>query len=390
MNSPLHPQYVIRFTKGKRKTDLPMTKVWNGTGGLVMGHPARFLLNKKGDQILIRDLGTPEGLKAKVFTSHPQISIEMIKPRAAISWEQIAKIGQVEFTDEKIVFEEETFFKKQAVRVAASAAVFMLAVFLFKPSAEDIKAKNDELIPAKYAKIIMTKPIEKSVAASGGASQSSGQKKAIARVFQSATVQKSLKSILKGGLSKYSIMSTGRAITTLATKVSQQTGGTAMSLNAKADSLIAGANVGPMSVGNGTGYGTGNGTNVNGQGSGSLSIGLNTDDAAVDEGLTKDEVARVIHAHLNEIRFCYENAILKNPELAGKVLVDFKINPNGAVPNAGVAESSMEGRTPAGNSGGGAVGSCLVAKLRNWKFPQPRGGVFVAVSYPFIFKSMNR
>ena len=121
--------------------------------------------------------------------------------------------------------------------------------------------------------------------------------------------------------------------------------------------------------------------NVKCQGNGQFEVGLITQDAVVDEGLTKEEVAKVIHSHMNEIRYCYESAILKDPTLAGKVLIDFKINANGVVPSAGIAENSISD---------GQVGNCLTNKLRTWKFPQPRGGVVVAVSYPFIFKSLSR
>lgn len=134
-------------------------------------------------------------------------------------------------------------------------------------------------------------------------------------------------------------------------------------------------------MGSENGYGSGTGVNVNGQGKGQIEIGLNAADATVDEGLTKEEVARVIHSHMQEIRYCYESAIIKDATLAGKLLVDFKINGNGVVPNAAISEATLHDAQ---------VTNCLVGKLKTWKFPNPRGGVMVAVSYPFIFKSLSR
>jgi outer membrane biosynthesis protein TonB len=84
---------------------------------------------------------------------------------------------------------------------------------------------------------------------------------------------------------------------------------------------------------------------------------------------------------MNEIRYCYESGILKDPTIAGKLLVDFKINATGIVPNAGVLEASLKDSQ---------VTQCLLGKLKSWKFPHPRGGVVVAVTYPFIFKSLSR
>jgi hypothetical protein len=241
---------------------------------------------------------------------------------------------------------------------------------------------NEELIPAKYAKLILTKPKEtKSTPASGGATQSQAQVKAIARAFQSKTVQKSMQSILKGGLSRYSVLATGRAIQSLSQKITADSNVVGAGLQEKGSNLLAGANTGTYKMGSDSGYGSGTGVNIKGQGKGQLEIGLNTAEASVDEGLTKDEVAKVIHSHMNEIRYCYESAILKDPNLAGKLLVDFRINAGGVVPNAGVSEATLKDQV---------VTQCLLGKLKSWKFPQPRGGVMVAVSYPFIFKSLSR
>jgi hypothetical protein len=176
-------------------------------------------------------------------------------------------------------------------------------------------------------------------------------------------------------------MATGRAIQSLSEKITSQSDVMGTGLQVKASDTLGGAKLGNAKMGSDSGYGSGSGVNVNGQGHGQLEIGLNTADASVDEGLTKDEVAKVIHSHMNEIRYCYESAILKDPNLAGKLLVDFKINASGIVPNAGISEHSLNDL---------GVSQCLLGKLKSWKFPQPRGGVMVAVSYPFIFKSLSR
>ncbi len=176
-------------------------------------------------------------------------------------------------------------------------------------------------------------------------------------------------------------MATGRSIQSLSQKILSQTNEAGAGLEKKTGAMLGAMNTGNFQIGSENGYGSGNGTNVKGQGTGHLEIGLNLKDATVDEGLTKEEVAKVIHSHMNEIRYCYESAILADPSLSGKVLVDFKIGSTGGVATAAAAENTMNNVQ---------VGGCLVGKLKNWKFPQPRGGVMVAVSYPFIFKSLTR
>jgi hypothetical protein len=74
-------------------------------------------------------------------------------------------------------------------------------------------------------------------------------------------------------------------------------------------------------------------------------------------GLTADEVGRIIRRHWNEIKYCYEKELAKDPNLAGKVAVSFVIGPVGDVGEARVAESTLN------NS---AAEECMVANARRW------------------------
>jgi TonB family protein len=95
-------------------------------------------------------------------------------------------------------------------------------------------------------------------------------------------------------------------------------------------------------------------------------------------GLDKDVIMKVIKRHQNEIKFCYEQELQKNKELGGKVAVAWTIDPAGGVSDANVSESSM------GNTN---VESCIVQRIRRWKFPEPQGGGVVNVTFPWIFKA---
>ena len=52
------------------------------------------------------------------------------------------------------------------------------------------------------------------------------------------------------------------------------------------------------------------------------------------------------------------------------------IDPAGAVTEAHTQESTLHDRT---------VESCVAAKIKTWRFPIPKGGGEVFVTYPFIF-----
>jgi TonB family protein len=142
--------------------------------------------------------------------------------------------------------------------------------------------------------------------------------------------------------------------------------------------------------GGGTGLGLGGlGTKGGGRGRGgygSIDLGGKGKDSTrvipgkttVVGGLDKDVIMKVIKRHQNEIKFCYEQELQKNPALGGKVAVAWTIDPTGGVSEANVSESSI---------GNANVESCIVQRIRRWKFPEPAGGGVVNVTFPWIFKA---
>ena len=105
-----------------------------------------------------------------------------------------------------------------------------------------------------------------------------------------------------------------------------------------------------------------------------LSIGLQW-----QGNIDREAVAKTINAHLQEVRGCYERALLKDPGLAGKVVLEWTIGTTGSVVAAKTKSSTLK------NAG---VEGCILSALKTWQFPQPRGGV-VIISYPFLFNSVG-
>jgi TonB family protein len=134
---------------------------------------------------------------------------------------------------------------------------------------------------------------------------------------------------------------------------------------------FGGKNSGYAAAGVGTSGGTGKGSFVS----------LEKSGYRVDEGLTKDEVGEVIHSHMGEIRYCHEAAMLANPKIEGKLLADFSINAGGKIAAASVEQSTL---------GDAQFTECVMSRLKTWQFPHPRGGVTVTVSYPFLFRILER
>ncbi|HEY4188740.1 MAG TPA: AgmX/PglI C-terminal domain-containing protein [Polyangia bacterium] len=96
--------------------------------------------------------------------------------------------------------------------------------------------------------------------------------------------------------------------------------------------------------------------------------------ASVRGSLDKEIIRRIIRRHINEVKFCYEEELVKKPELAGRLLVQFMISGTGQVISSVLQNSTM---------GNARVESCTVQAVRRWSFPQPQGGGMVTVTYPF-------
>jgi TonB family protein len=126
----------------------------------------------------------------------------------------------------------------------------------------------------------------------------------------------------------------------------------------------------------GDGHGTGGHGGIDLGGKGKATTKIIPGKTTVVGGLDKDVIAKIIRQHQNEIKYCYESELNKNPSLAGKVAVAFTIDPAGAVSDASVSETTLNN---------GTAENCMLSRIRRWKFPEPKGGGVVAVTYPWLF-----
>ncbi len=94
----------------------------------------------------------------------------------------------------------------------------------------------------------------------------------------------------------------------------------------------------------------------------------------VGAGLDKDIVRRIVRAHINEVRSCYNAGLSRKSTLGGRVVIDFTIATTGKVESATVGSSTL---------GDPVVGECIATAVERWTFPKPKGDTAVAVNYPF-------
>jgi len=98
---------------------------------------------------------------------------------------------------------------------------------------------------------------------------------------------------------------------------------------------------------------------------------VNTTGATLDPAI----IRRVLRQHLNEVRYCYERALQQKPTLAGRVTLKFEIGKGGTVTSCSVQQHLNDQ----------AVGDCMCARLRGWRFPAPEGGN-TTVTYTWTFQ----
>jgi hypothetical protein len=126
----------------------------------------------------------------------------------------------------------------------------------------------------------------------------------------------------------------------------------------------------------GTTCGRGPGGNGPAWSKGVGSIATIAGESQIIGGLHASEIDETIKRHLNQIRYCYQRQLQKEPGLSGKLVSRFVIAKDGSVSKAETKASSL---------GNPAVDSCVNGRLARITFPQPRGGGIVIVSYPFMF-----
>jgi outer membrane biosynthesis protein TonB len=133
----------------------------------------------------------------------------------------------------------------------------------------------------------------------------------------------------------------------------------------------------------GTGGGAANvkdGTALAGGSVGQGEVALVDDETVIEGGLDRDVIAEVIRRNLGQIRYCYERQLSSNRELYGKVMVKFQIAASGDVSEPKIDSTTMKSSM---------VEGCILRRLATWKFPLPKGGTIVKVSYPFLFKALD-
>jgi TonB family protein len=126
-----------------------------------------------------------------------------------------------------------------------------------------------------------------------------------------------------------------------------------------------------------TGGGQGQGASLGRRGSSAPRASVSRGRPNVSGFLSREQIERVVRRHSRGIRYCYESQLANDPELGGRISVNWTIDLDGRVQSASIVENSMGNRE---------VESCILREVRRMRFDQPDGGM-VVVTYPFTFRA---
>lgn len=94
--------------------------------------------------------------------------------------------------------------------------------------------------------------------------------------------------------------------------------------------------------------------------------------------IDKSVIRRIVRAHLNEVRSCYNAGLTRNPNLTGRVTIQFSIIGTGKVGSSAVQANTTKDSSTA---------NCIAKAVKRWKFPRVGNGGTALVSYPFRLTS---
>lgn len=330
----------------------------------------------------------------KVFNFNPQEKVRLVNPdetkEILLFWRaQGLRTGRKGKDAENPVFQ-------RALLVCGAIAFLFLGIASYVPLKKEVI--EEATIPkTSYFRLSMeSAPArEKAEEAAGSASQAKEQ--AQPQASKAASISSSLSKLLtkKSSLTADNIE---QAISNNGTQTVRMNN--VKNANIKSEQIAAGAvgggsvNVNAISAGlsggsggkagslngfaNGKGASIGGGTS--GFGGKGFDMSLGGDEAEAIGGLDKALIAAVVQANIGQIKHCYERQLIVDPNIFGKVVAQWTIDKDGLVNSNAIKKSTMNNKP---------VENCILAKIKGWNFPKPKGGGQVIVSYPFLFKSLN-
>ncbi len=330
-----------------------LSELWNPARPLAVGQPLRWVLELREDGNLLRLTDTSNSGRTDLAVGEAAVLAEFplgTRSKIAIHRERAERFQSVESEEAFGAREQHSTFRRSVFQSVGALSAVLLAIPLIQTSRREIVAR------APVQVVDLSK-----LAQSASKPKSSG----------GSAVSSRLRALVQGSGSRWLAR----------TPTSTLSGRWTDRYTASFGNMAQGNALGLSAIGK-NGYAGSLGSATAGSGApGRNWVDLDSLAATVEEGLTKDEVGQIIHKHMKEIRYCYETAMVRSPDIEGKLVVHFTIGNAGSVRSTGVRSSTVPDQR---------LDDCVLGRLAHWKFPNPKGGIEVAVTYPFIFKSLGK
>ncbi len=95
--------------------------------------------------------------------------------------------------------------------------------------------------------------------------------------------------------------------------------------------------------------------------------------------LDNQKISETVKRRIGAVKSCYEKELKRNPQLQGKIVMQFTIEESGRVSDVSAKSDSI---------GEPAVSECIKDAIGRWRFDKPEGGS-VTIAFPFIFAPAN-
>ena len=113
-----------------------------------------------------------------------------------------------------------------------------------------------------------------------------------------------------------------------------------------------------------------------------LSIIFLTGCAAVPhQSYDREKVRLAINSHKKAFKACYDEALNRDKDVKGRVVIEFDIETEGKVTKAFAITNDTKDAV---------LGACLSDKVKSITFPEPPDAEIARVRYPFVFSSQKR
>jgi hypothetical protein len=97
----------------------------------------------------------------------------------------------------------------------------------------------------------------------------------------------------------------------------------------------------------------------------------------VHGNIESEVIQRVMRRYRSQLRDCYETILAEGDGFSGRLVIAATISSTGEV---------LEGRVTSADFERPGMEECVLERLREWDFPEPRGGGIVRFQYPFLFQ----